>query len=266
MKKRLYKVLLLLIGIFIVFSIYKFSNPKIVLTNENVEQEIPVKINGLIKNTTGDSILVFLPYKFKIQNNRLQRISVGDLSYKMNPLDGWERTLMFDENGYQIRNKPEIRDSQTFLLDALLDEKKYLDYFKLKNNNIVYPFSSKIVYYFKSFKMSKNILEKDISREDYWKIVRKFSEEQKENLYQKAPFSVSKKIIDSLYGQDKNNNQYFYFYKFKIPKEDSKYGYYRIKCRLADKKQYFADYYDTIRKLKTKEEVYEYLLKPEIED
>ena len=137
--------------------------------------------------------MVFLPYKFKIQNNRLERVSIGGLSYKMNPSDGWERTLIFDENGYQIKNQPEIRYSQTFVLDSLLNEKKYSDYFQLKNNNIIYPFSSKIVYYFKSFKLSKNILEKNISREEYWQIMTKFRKEQKENLYHPPLFLFLKK-------------------------------------------------------------------------
>lgn len=240
----------------IIFCGSKYSKPKIFLTKKRVEKNVPVKVNIYDGNNSfGDSILIYLPYKFQIQNNRLRKIGVGDMYFsQMKDFYINEYILFFKEDGKAFgRNRLFEKQEK---LENLLKEKQFLEYFKLKNIGIIFPFSSESVYYYKSYKLSTSVYNKEITRNEYVEIAENFRDKEVKNLYAKAPLSVPSKIIDSLYESDRKQNLYFTF----IKKTNSNYGNYRIKYELSSNQQVFYDYYDLIQKM-NKEELYNHVNK-----
>lgn len=263
MKKKYFKYLFLsVIVMFVFFSIYKYSNPKIYISKEIVEKNISVKINVYLNGKFGDSVVVFLPYRFKIQNNRMRKIEIGDFYYRQNDYVGYENTLRFEDDGTSL--DVILKSGKRTEQEKLLLENKFLEYIKLENKiqniGIVFPFSSKTVYYYKSYRMSKDVFDKEISKEEYKEIMRSFHNQQRENLLSKSPFSISQKIIDSLYKSDENQKLSFTFRK-----KTEAIGFYEINYQLSNDNQKFLDYYDFVKNM-TIEEFIEFRQKPIYED
>lgn len=259
MRKKSQKYLLLFSTIIFAFCAYKYLKPKVFITKEVVDNNIPPKINWYLgeNNKFGDSIILYLPYKFKIENNRLRKISIESLHYiQMKDIRGYEKTLYYDESGNPF-GYMELKSDRQYLLDELLDEKKLIEYFKLKNIGTIFPFSSKSVYYYKSYKLNTKVFQNAISKQEYDQIYKNFIDNQRKSLYHKEIFPIQKRIIDSLYADDKKQNLFFIFRKQSKPKN----GFYRIKYQLSNDEQTFSDYYDIIKGM-TKEELYEFLSKP----
>lgn len=259
MRKKCQKYLLLFSTIIFAFCAYKYFKPKVFIKKEIVGNNIPPKINWYLgeDNKFGDSIILYLPYKFTIENNRLRKISIENLYYsQMRDIRGYEKTLYYDESGNPF-GYLELKSDRQYLLDELLGEKKLINYFKLKNIGTIFPFTSKSVYYYKSYKLSTKVFQNGISKQEYAQISENFIGNQRKSLYHKEIFPIQKRIIDSLYADDKKQNLLFTFKK----QSKSKYGFYRIKYQLANNEQIFSDFYDTIEKM-SKEELYNFLSKP----
>lgn len=248
------------------FCGYKYSKPKVFLTKEIVEKNIPIKINTYRGDKSfGDSIILFLPYKFKVHNNRLRKIAVANMYFKkMSDFFGQDFPLYYDDDGNQIGEYD--RTDRQIVLDNLLNEKKFLQYYKLYNAKIVFPFSSKIVYYYKPYKLSKSVLEKELLlRQEYVKLYEDFIHNQRKSLLSKSTLSIPKKIIDSLYESDSNQNLIFTFEK----KTKSNYGNYKIKFKLSNSEQNLTDNYKIIEdivKRKDKDALMKFFNKPVYEN
>lgn len=263
MRKKRHKYLLLVIAIIFAFCAYKYFKPKVFITKESADNMIPPKINVYLgeDNKFEDSIMVYLPYKFKIENNRLRKISIENFHYSQKKdIRGYEQTLYYDERGNPF-GYMELKSDRQYKLDELLDEKKIVDYFKLKNIETIFPFSSKFVYYYKSYKLNTKVFQNEISKQEYAQISKNFSENQRKSLHHKEIFPIQKRIIDSLYPDDKKQDLLFTFKK----QSKSKYGFYRIKYQLSNDQQKFSNYYDTIKKM-NREELFKFLSRPAYEE
>lgn len=256
MRKKSWKYIILICVIIFAFCAFYCLKPKVTITREAVENNIPPKINVYGNKTYGDSVLLYLPYKFRIENNRLRRIRIGYLAYKqMKNIHANMETLYFDEGGNPF-GEMVYKDDRQYLLDQLLDDKKIIEYLQLKNIEILFPFSSKSVYYYKSYKLSTKIFQRPISKQEYVQIAENFYDKQKKNLFHKEGFPIKKKIIDSLYKEDKK--QYLLFTYIKQTRSPGKYV---IRYNLSNEEQTFSDYYDSIKNM-NKDELYEYLTTP----
>ncbi|WP_265427799.1 hypothetical protein [Chryseobacterium sp. YIM B08800] len=183
--------------------------------------------------------MIYIPYKFKIKNNRLRDIGIGGLFFREN-----NEILVFNNNGNEIYNNTDrlyYYHSKRYILDSLFNSLNFSRYFEVRNQNIIPPYSSKILYFYKAFKFKKNIIDKNLNKKDYIEIGENFYNNESIYLQSKNKYSVPKKIIDSLYKIDEEKNMYFVFNK------NQKQGYYRIKYNLLKNNQDFADYYDTIK-------------------
>ena len=254
MRKKSWKYIILICVIIFAFCAFYCLKPKVTITREAVENNIPPKINVYSNKTYGDSVLLYLPYKFRIENNRLRRIKIGDFYYKqMNDIHSTSmKTLYFDEGGNPF-SEMVSKDDRQYILDQLLADKKIIDYLQLKNIEILFPFSSKSVYYYKSYKLSTKIFQKPISKQEYVQISENFHDKQKKNLFHKEVLPLKKKIIDSLYKEDKKQSLLFSYFK-----KSRSLGKYEIRYDLSNDKQTFSDYYDTIKNM-NKYELYEFL-------
>ena len=259
MKKKTLKYIIPIFLLFILFIINKYSKPKVFIKKEIIENTIPFKIdvfNG--NNNFGDSIVLYLPYKFNIQNNRFRKIGIDEMSFKqIKYINGKIYNLCFNQEGKPIIDYKSNRENK-FLLDKYLQEIQIIEYLKLKNIGILFPFSNENLYYYKSYKLHKKVLGKELSRKEYVNLNRDFIEKQKQELYTKPSFKVSQKLIDSLYDADKTQELFFKFRK------NQKYGWYIIKYHLNNDEQYFTDYYEIIKKIvnrKDKEALYQLMNK-----
>lgn len=262
MKKMFPKFLIILSLLLVILCGYKYSQKKIVLTKQEMKKNIPVKINIYSGNSSfGDSILVYLPYKFKIENNRLRRIGITAMYFKqMKDFYSNQYTLFFEEDGTPFGDFL-LRNERRETLENLLREKKFIKYFKLDNSGIIFPFTKKSIYYYKVHKLSKSVFNKKITIDEYIKIAENFREKEVKNLYAEAPISIPKKIIDSLYESDRNENLFFIFKK----NTKRRYGNYRITYKLSNEEQKCSDYYDFIKNM-NKEQLYKYASKPVYEE
>lgn len=235
-KKRLIKIGIAIILIAIIFFVYKYLQPNISIKNEAFEKNIPVKINLYrSERLIPDSIIVYLPYKFKVNNNRPQKIAIGGMYFSQ--IVAGTDVLLFDEDGNSLGAE------------------------NPKNIRMVLPFRSKSFYYYKPFRLSLSVLEKEISPEELNALYKSFNTIQSTNLLAKTDFKVRQKTVDSIYDADKNQPLLF---TFKDPANND-YGDYRIKYDLSNDAQKFYDYYDKLKKM-SKEELLDFMMKPIYEE
>ena len=122
------------------------------------------------------------------------------------------------------------------------------------------------MYYYKPYKLSKSVLEKELLlRQEYVKLYEDFIHNQRKSLLSKSTLSIPKKIIDSLYESDSNQNLIFTFEK----KTKSNYGNYKIKFKMSNSEQNLTDNYKIIEdivKRKDKDALMKFFNKPVYEN
>jgi hypothetical protein len=245
--KKIIKILIPILLIIILFiSLVFYTKPPIVVTEMKPQRELSEKIKPVFSDTS-DSVLVLIPYKVTVSNNRLRRISLPEVFYKTNHMEylGFSSStgysLYFDEKGKQLNRNlittesDEEYDNEMFLL------KKWKEW-KKNNQNIIFPFSSKSIYFYKS-----TMLKYRTDRNTFVDLNDNFRDQQTQSLYKKPIIEFPKSKIDSLYESDKTKNIILRM------KTDKTQGWYDIRFKMKDGTQKFYDIYDSIRKMNREE-------------
>ena len=216
----------------LIFITCFYSKPAVIITQSKIEKNIPIKIgpdtNG-IKNDT--LIVVYLPYKVKVQNNRFKKIKFGLLKYKYN-LDYNER-LIYDKNGFGI-DKHFNYDT----LDTMYKNQRYVSYFELYHNNEIFSFTSKEFYFYLPYVIKISSIEGIVKPYQYNELIEDFFKNQSRDFFKASKFKIKKHIIDSLYRKGNNSEVIFRF----DPSNSNEYGSYSIDYNLITNKQVLVDY------------------------
>ena len=242
MKKILkYIILFLILGL--IFVTYFYSKPAVIITQSKIEKNIPIKIGPDINGIKNDTlIVVYLPYKVKVQNNRFKKIEFGLLKYKYN-LDYNER-LIFDKNGFGI-DKHFNYDT----LDSMFKNQKYFTYFKLNHNNEIFSFTNEEFYIYLPSIIKISSIEGVVKSYQYHELIKDFFKNQSREFLKGSKFKIKKHIIDSLYRKGNNSKVIFRF----DPSNSNEYGSYSIDYNLITNKQVLVDCTDVSAKQILKE-------------
>ena len=245
--KKIIKILIPILLIIILFiSLVFYTKPPIVVTEMKPQRELSEKIKPVFSDTS-DSVLVLIPYKVTVSNNRLRRISLPEVFYKTNHMEylGFSSStgysLYFDEKGKQLNRNlittesDEEYDNEMFLL------KKWKEW-KKNNQNIIFPLSSKSIYFYKS-----TLLKCKTDRNTFVYLHDNFIEKQTQSISENPIVRFPKNKIDSLYQADKNKKIAF------ILRTNKKQGWFQIHYQIKDGTQKFYDIYDSIRKMNREE-------------
>ena len=197
MKKTL-KYLAYFFTLILVVIIYFYLKPAIQIKQCVVDNDVPIKI-GPYSSKDNDSVLIYIPYKFRVSNNRLQKIEFGIVMFNNNYSNHDEQDLHFDNNGNVLG-----RMFNNENLEELLFKKEYFKYLQLYHNNEIFLFSDKEYYFYKPFLVKKLTIEGLSDFKDYTSLVSNFLNFQKKRLHNESSLKVRKQTIDSLYQSDKN--------------------------------------------------------------
>ena len=198
MKKRL-KFLLLILAVASIVTVYFYLKPAIKVKQLSVEADIPIKIGHNFSKNDTDSVVIYLPYKFQVSNNRLKKIKFGIVMFNNKYFNDGGNDMYFDKNGYLLG-----RSFNHENLDKLLAEKKYFKYLQLYYNDEIFPFSDEEYYFYKPFLVKKSSIVGLTEANHHAFAVKDFLRYQTKNLYHKSKLKVKKEIIDSLYQSDYN--------------------------------------------------------------
>ncbi|MBV7441586.1 hypothetical protein KRX57_09140 [Weeksellaceae bacterium TAE3-ERU29] len=241
--KRIKKFFIGIIVISLVTIGYFYLKPAIELKQLPVEKDIPIKIQVIGRN----QITAYIPYKFKISNNRFEKLK---LSYIDDSLDNYSsRDLIFDANGDRFSN---YYDDNTHKIDSLLHEKEIFKYLSLKYNATFFPFTSRDIYFFRAKKINMDLTKKDVTL-----ILKDFGENQIKNLKSKPnPIIYGNLGIELDKLQFQNHKLYFYFDP--INSTTKSYSKYKIFYNLKDNHQEIENIYEKFNNM-TKKEIIEYM-------
>lgn len=249
MNKNL-KFSFLTILILIIVFCYFYSKPTLVVKDIKVEKNVAIKIKPYNK----DSVIVFIPYKFKVYNNRFKRFKSPSVNYKSNFFSN-DESLYFDNKG-----KSTDYDRYKIIKDSLRDNgnpiKEYIHEKKYEFSYTLFPFSSKEFYFYKSY-----LIKKKLKRNEFLKLHENFRDHQKRNLYNKSLISVSNKTIDSINSSDKNKKLLFTFYDF----SGFRHPTYQIAYYFDRKPQVLTNTHKIIIKM-NRQQLYNYLSSKTDED
>ncbi len=191
--------LLLLIPFFAsLFCLYRYSRQPIELKFTGTSKEVPVKAMAAFPMLTADSLQVYIPYKVKITNNRFMKIEMGRFCYRDFKKSGNVHALIYTSDGISIRPE-DMRLKKQLELDELLHSKLFWAYLKLKYANVIIPFSTRTLYFYKSVKLSNSNLKGEKNDEAIEKSLDHFFRKQIPKLHEKSELAVKDQIMDSLY-------------------------------------------------------------------
>ena len=243
--KKLLNYLLFLFSIFIIITVYYYFKSAVTVKLCKIDNNIPIKISAYSSKYGNDSVLVYIPYKIEISNNRLHKISIESFLSE-NELSS-SRDMNFDKNGFLLG-----RENNIYILDGMLEEMEILKYFQLYYNKEVFPFCDKEFYFYKAFLLSKATIKMKLDWNQHHKIVADF-ENQSQNLYYKNKFKIENKTVDSLYKSD-YKSKFMFFFKY----GENKYSNtYKINYFIDSDKQELIDYSKMSQK-----ELIEYMKQP----
>lgn len=238
--KKIRKILLGIIGVVLIVVIYFYSKPAVYLEQLKVEKDVPIKIQWKGKN----QISVHIPYKFKISNNRLEKLRI---EYIHDSLSSYSFSdLMFDANGYKFSYHKKAYD-----IDSLLLEKKVFQYLNLYSNSILLPFLSREIYFYREKKLNVALPHKDIDA-----IIANFKAQRKKLKPMTKGIDYKNLGIKTEDLHFINNKLYFHIEPTK-PKYKS-FSKYKIYYNLKNDKQEIENIYKKTSKM-TKHEMIEYL-------
>ena len=247
LKRKLVFTFSIIVAIFMLIGFIFYTKPPIVITEMKAVNDLSEKIKPVFSETS-DSALVLVPYKITISNNRFRRIALSRVVYRSNHSEylissssASGNALYFDDEGEQIdqslinRNSEEGNNGEIFLMTKW---KKW----KEANRDIIFPFSSKSIYFYKS-----TMLKYKTDRNTFADLSDDFQERQIRSISEVPIVRFSKKKIDSLYQADKNKKIAFVLHTNK------KNGWFEIHYQMKDGTQKFYNMYDSIRKMNREE-------------
>ncbi|MEZ4853379.1 hypothetical protein [Flavobacterium sp.] len=232
--KKILKFLIFILIIVIIVIIYFYIKPAIQVEQLEVENNIPIKIAPYSSFEGNDSIVIFIPYKFRVSNNRLKQIKINHVTFKNKLSTGIERDLLFDKKGYLLG-----KGYNSQAIDSLLFNKEIINYLQLKHNKEVFPFSDKEYYFYKPFLFSKFSIKGLDNNDDYIKLVHNFFKHQTLKLHNKSNLNINEKIIDSLY---KNSLNTKIILNYGSLKTNDYINDYDVEFYLGTKKQNLIDF------------------------
>ncbi|WP_018674519.1 hypothetical protein [Riemerella columbina] len=230
----------------------QYLKPAVTLSLEPLESDIPVKIKPYSSNE--DSVMIFIPHKVKVTNHRAKTLSVNGIYVYDTPTTDFEfENLIFDNNGFSLRNKP-LELEQHLVLDSLLANFKLIDYLNLKNNDKIPPFLSRTFYYYQPLRVYAPLISQKLYRQSNFKttVFKPFSQ-------LKFPNPIT--IPDSLIRDTKAHPLVFTFKKSTNDKVQ-KYGSYEIIYDLESHQQELFDTYKVLHNMNDTEEILEFLQTP----
>ncbi|MFV0564196.1 MAG: hypothetical protein ACK5NB_00020 [Flavobacteriaceae bacterium] len=243
MKNRITKIFGVVSILFLLITVYFYSQPAIILKQLEVEKNIPIKVKP---NKLG-YIEILVPYKFEVTNNRFSRLTLRSIINKKNAF--FDDYLFFDQSG-----SPLLGPSKRQEKDSLLNKKEFINYLSLKHNRTLFPFIKKEIYFYGSL-----IVKNEQNPEQRKELYNNFRTFQSKKLFNKSPVDVThlKRTIDAFYKNEENQNMAFSF----IPKgKENGFSKYIVKYNLKSGNQELINIYATIRNM-THEELLEYVKK-----
>lgn len=208
--KKILKYLFFFLITFLIVTIYFYLKPAIEVEQLKVENDIPIKIGPYSSLNGSDSLLVYIPYKFRVSNNRFKKIEIGKVAFNNNFSASYDSDLFFDTNGYVLG-----REFNRLEIDNLLHKKQIISYLQLYYNKEIFPFSEKEYYFYKPFKLKNSSIDGLNNHNKYRQLVHDFLYYQKQKLHNKSKFNTNKKVIDSLYKISKNTKIIFSYNSLK---------------------------------------------------
>lgn len=180
----------------------------------------------------GDSLMIYIPYKITISNNRFRLIDIeriDDENYARS--SDLYKNLIFNKEGVEITNNFE-RDSE-------------INYLQYKYRKTIFPFTKRTFYYFKGVPIKYILKNKNFDL-----INRQWS-----NLKRTYNIKISKRTIDSLYEAN-------YKKRFNVNFGNSDYSFMPeyIMAKINDNKQKQVRIIDSVKYLNKQEQI-DYLLK-----
>ena len=231
--KNPYKILISISIILIAVLIYFYAKSPFVVENGRVSN-LKYKVIPL-----EDSMLVFIPYKIVVANNRLQQIKLKSI-YDDYITKGKIQATNLIYNRYEIEiTNYSGRSNKRY-------ESEY-DYIKMKYRKTIFPFTTRTFYFYKSHMLSN---PSDIKTIDYSEV-----EEQLSNLNVTINFKIDEKTIDSLYKIDDQKR-----FNVSLMDDSKRFMPKYIKAKINSKSQIPVNTIDSIKKM-NKEDAKKYLLK-----
>lgn len=229
--KKSYKILIFTSIIIIGILTYFYEKSPFSIKNERVSnlkyKAIPFQ----------DSILVFIPYKIVISNNRLRQIKLASI-YDENTtkINFYTKNLIFNKDGIEIAS-----------YSGTATEKHQSNYIKIKYRETIFPFTNRTFYYYKGHMIANHSNLKPI---DYPEI-----ENQLLNLTSSINFKINQNTVDSLYKIDNQK-------RFNVNLKDNDKGFMPkyIKAKINSDLQIPVNTVDSVKKM-SKEDGVKYLLK-----
>ena len=197
--KKIFKIIFFFLITFLIVIIYFYLKPAIEVEQLKVENDIPIKIGPYSSLNGNDSVLVYVPYKFSVSNNRLKKIEIGKVMFNNSFSGSYDKHLLFDNKGLVLG-----REFNRLKLDNLLHKKQIIGYLQLYYNKEIFSFSDKEYYFYKPFKFKKSSIDGLNNHNKFRELVHNFLYYQKQKLHNKSKFNPSKKVIDSLYKLSEN--------------------------------------------------------------
>jgi hypothetical protein len=229
--RKFLKYTCILLTIFLITTIFFYLKPALNIKQCKVSNDVPVKIGIYSNNEYAiDSLIIYIPYKIEVSNNRLKNIKLSHVTYKENYSSN---DLNFDMNGFLL-----ISQDRLYTLDGMLEKNEFLNYWQLYNNKIVFPFFDKEFYIYKPFLISKTNIGKRFTSKQRLDLIKDFSEHQSQKLFYQSKFKIDKKIIDSLYRED-NNRKVIFNFEYGADKYSNTY---QIHYYINTEKQKLIDY------------------------
>lgn len=210
------------------------------------QRNISEKIKPVFSETS-DSVLVLIPYKITVSNNRFRRIGLPDIYYKTNhdksitSSSSNGNSLYFNEDGNQLDEDLIKTNSEKINYNEASLAMKWKKW-KQGNRHIIFPFCSKSFYFYKS-----TLLKYKTDRKTFVDLSDNFKDKQTQSISETPIVRFSKNKIDSLYRADKNKK-----IAFKL-KTNRKQGWFQIHYQMKDGTQKFYDMYDSIQKMNREE-------------
>ena len=160
---------------------YFLTKPMLYVAN-NPAWDIPLKVSP----TRNDSVVLLIPYRLTVQNNRWKSRKLRFIS---------------DGNRNKIHSHNLLYNTHGTALDTYYDpnyKDLWNDYFALNYQRTILPFMSKTFYYFRPHRLSQKELGHSLAR---------YSREQIDvqlmDLYEHFPITLPASLLDSLYEVDK---------------------------------------------------------------
>lgn len=231
-----------------------YTKPPIVITEMKAQPNLPIKIKPFLDGSK-EHVLVLIPYKITVSNNRFRRISLPEIYYKTNhdKYVGFSsssgNSLYFDEDGKPLNYDVIVDSIERKRRELLIENYGDFGYLKLKwenwekeNHFSIFPFTSESIYFYKS-----TLFQYKTDRNTFVDLYDNFKEKQTQSIYEAPIVKYPKNKVDSLYQADKDKK-----IAFKL-KTNKSHGWFQIHYQMKDGTQKFYNIYDSIRKMNREE-------------